>query len=80
MPDGFVAFEQEAADKIGRRQVFMTGNGNQRAFEPPRHVLDKTRLATPSRSFQYHGQARAVRRGEQIDFTVSLRASTTSSR
>ena len=56
--------------QIGRRQIFMTGDGDQRTLEPPGHVLDETRLAAAGWSFQNHWQARGVRRGEQIDFAV----------
>ena len=46
----------------------MTGNGDQRPLEPPGHVLDKARLATTSRAFKYHRQARGMGGFEEIYF------------
>ncbi|MNG30161.1 hypothetical protein D3C84_1157200 [compost metagenome] len=34
----------------------MAGNGDQRAFQSPGHVFDKTGLATPGGSFEHDGQ------------------------
>src|ERR1041384_7834280 len=41
MPNRFVAFEKEAANEIRGGQIFMTRYGDQRAVQPPGHVLDK---------------------------------------
>ena len=49
----------------------MTSNRNQRAFEPPRHVFDKTRLAATSRAFEYDRQARGMGGFEEIYFPAN---------
>ena len=46
----------------------MTGNGDQRALEPPGHVLDKAGLATTSRAFENHRQAGGMGGFEEIKF------------
>ena len=59
-PDSFFTLEQETPDQIGSRKIFMTGDSNQRAFEPPSHVLDEARFATASQSLKYYSQPRRV--------------------
>jgi hypothetical protein len=66
VPDRLLAFEQEAADEVGRREVFVAGDRDERAAEAPRHVLDEARLAAAGRPLEHDGQARGVRRLEQL--------------
>ena len=79
VPDRFLAFEQKTADQIGRRKIFMTRDGDQRAFESPRHVLDKASLAAAGRAFENDRQiARSARLrrdpppGRRADNTAQL--------
>src|SRR5260370_35312163 len=48
----------------------MTSDSDQRPFQSPRHVFDKTRFATAGRAFQDAGEVRGVRRCEQIHFVI----------
>jgi hypothetical protein len=66
VPDRLLAFEQEAADEVCRREVFMAGDGDERTPETPRHVLDEARLAAPRRAFEHDGQARVLRGLKQL--------------
>src|ERR1044072_2026812 len=58
--DGLVGFEQEAADEVCRGEVFVAGDGDERAAQAPRHVLDEARLAAARRAFEHDGQARIL--------------------
>ena len=80
-PHRFVAAQQIAADEIGRGEVFVTADGNQRfaeqlprrlllAVQPPRHVFDEARLAASGRAFQQHRQSRFVGRFEYFEFVA----------
>jgi hypothetical protein len=66
VPDGLIAFEQEAADEVCGRQVFVAGDRDERAAQTPRHVLDEARLAAARRAFEHDRQTRGVRRLEQL--------------
>ncbi len=48
----------------------MAGDGDQRPFQPPRHVFDKPCLATTGRAFQDYRQVRGVCRREQVDLMI----------
>jgi hypothetical protein len=76
-PDGVVARQKIASDKIGGGKILMARDGHQRQFQsaararclsidPPSHVFDEARLAAAGRSFQQHGQARFVGRFEHL--------------
>ena len=60
VPDGLLAFNQESSDQVGRGEIFVTGDGDQRALKSPGHVLDKAGLATAGWAFQDHRQMRGV--------------------
>ena len=66
VPDRLLALEQEASDEVRRGQVFVASDGDERAFEPPRHVLDKTRFSAASRAFENDRQPRGVRGFKQF--------------
>ncbi len=67
VPDCFFALEQKAADEIGRGEVLVTGDGDERTIEAMRHVFDKARLAAPGRAFEHRRQLRRKRRFEKLD-------------
>jgi len=54
VPDCFVAFEEEAAHKIGRGQVFVARDGDKGTVQTPGHVLDEPSLAAARRPFQHN--------------------------
>src|SRR5262245_57757164 len=60
MPDCLFTFDQEATDEICRRKIFVTSNRDQRPFEPPGHVLDKSRFAATCRAFENHWEMRGM--------------------
>ena len=49
----------------------MAGDGDQRPLEPPRHVLDKARLAATSRALEDYRQVCGMRRFEEIYFPAN---------
>ncbi len=49
LPARAVGVQQPAADQVAGAQVFMTGHGDQRAAQPPGHVLDEAGLAARRR-------------------------------
>src|ERR1043165_2790297 len=67
VPDGLLSFEQEAPDEVCRREVFVTGDGDQRAFQTPSHMLDKGRPPATRRPLKHNGQTGRVRRLERLD-------------
>src|SRR5262249_13973421 len=62
VPDCLVAFEKKSTDEIGRRQVFVTGNGDQRSIQSPGHVFNKSSLATAGRPLEHHRELPTIRR------------------
>jgi hypothetical protein len=48
----------------------VTGNRDQRSFETPRHVFDKTCLAAAGRTFENHRQSCRVSSFEEFDFAA----------
>ena len=70
VPDGALRIEQEAADQVGRRHVFIARQRDQRQLHAPRHVLDKARLAAARRAFQHHRQAARDGGAEQAHFVT----------
>jgi hypothetical protein len=44
----------------------VAGDGDERPPQPPRHVLDEARLAAARRPLEHDGQARGLRRLEQL--------------
>ena len=50
----------------------MTGDRDQRARQPPRHVFDEARLAAPRRAFQHHRQLGAIGRFKKFNFIGDL--------
>ena len=73
-----VAFEQVAADEVGRGQVLVARHSDERrldprtrpriasAIQPMRHVLEEPRLAATRGPLQQHRHARPVGGEEQI--------------
>ena len=57
VPDRAVGIEQVTAHQIGRGHVLVARHGDQRSFEPPRHMLDKTGLSTAGRPFEHERHA-----------------------
>jgi hypothetical protein len=69
-PDGFATAHQITPDQIGRRQVVMAGNGDQRTLEPPRHVFHKARLAAAGRPLEQHRQLIRIGRIENLNLVA----------
>src|SRR5205085_9173357 len=67
VPDGLLAFEQEATNEICGGEVFVACDRDERTIQTPRHVLDEARFAAAGRAFEHDGQTRGVRRFEQLD-------------
>lgn len=55
-PLGLATTQQKPPDEVGRRQIVMAGDGDQRAFEVVRHRLDESRLAATGRSLEHDRQ------------------------
>ena len=68
LPAGAVGVQQETADQIGSRHVFVTRHGDERLAQFPGHVFDKTRLAAAGRALQHHRHPHGVGRFVQLDF------------
>src|SRR5262249_9189557 len=67
VPYGLVSLEQEAAYQVGRRKVFVAGDGDQRPPQSPRHVFHETRLAAAGRPLEHRGQPGLVGGLKQLD-------------
>src|SRR5262249_191144 len=61
-----------SADQVGRRQIFVTGDGDQRAPHPIRHGFDKARLATPRRPFEHDGKFGFISGFKKRDFVFYI--------
>ena len=71
MPDCFVAFEQVATDQIGRREIFMTGNRDQRRRSRRQAICSTKRvLPQPVGPFNITGRCAAWAASKQIDLLV----------
>ena len=60
-PRRVAALQEEAPDQVGRRQVVVTGHGDQRPLEVMGHGLDEAGLAAAGRPLEQDRQALAVR-------------------
>ncbi len=56
-PDGFAAADQIPPGEVAGRKVVVACDGDERPPEPPRHVLDESRLAAAGRAFEHHRKA-----------------------
>ena len=70
MPDRAFRRQQVASGKVGRRHVLVGRDRNQRAAEPPGHVLDEARLAAAGRALEHDRQAVPVGGLEQLDLAA----------
>src|SRR6185369_17867650 len=66
MPERLVAFEQKTSDQIRGRKIFVTRDSNERSFQPPRHVFDKTRFAAAGRPFENHRKSCGMSSFEEL--------------
>lgn len=69
-PMRFVAMDEIPSGEIARREVVVTGDRDERAFQSPGHVFDEARLPAPRRPFEHHGKFARVTRGEDVDLVA----------
>ncbi len=65
-PVGLAALQEESTHEIGRGEIVMTRDRDQRAVEIMGHGFDKSRLSTPSGTLQDYRQTLPVRRLEYL--------------
>ena len=66
-PDGVAAANEIAAGEIARRQIVVTGDGDERPSETPGHVLDEPGLAAAGRALEHERQPARVAHLEDGD-------------
>jgi hypothetical protein len=71
-PHRLLALEEIPSDEIGRGEIFMAGDRDQRPTQTVRHVLDKSGLAASRRSLQHDRHPGLRGDGEEPDFAVHL--------
>src|SRR4051812_4917868 len=70
-PMCFVAMNEIASREVARREVVVTGDGDERPLELPRHVFDEACLAATRRSLEHHGEAALVTFREDVDLVAA---------
>lgn len=70
LPEGSVMPHEEASHQVAGAEVVVAGNRDQRTTQPPRHVLDETRLAAACRSLEHHGVTVRVAVLEDLDLVT----------
>jgi hypothetical protein len=68
-----LAFEKIASDEIRSGEVFMARDGDQRAAEPERHVLDEARFPAAGGSLEHDGHAGLRGCDKKAHLTVNIR-------
>src|SRR4030095_10612550 len=70
VPDCLFTFQQKTTNQVCGGKVFVTGQCDQRSFQAPGHVLDKTRLPTAGGSFKDNWQVGRVCSLKQFDLAA----------